>query len=354
MDTAKDTIYGRLKSLKSGAAVSTISPLFCDVLVSERCNLRCKKCHFWKSTNEDAVTIDEYKKFILSLKDFDRPPLEINLGGGEPLLKSGILDLVRFCALHGIKPAISTNATLINKEMAKRISESGLSRLSISLESLDEGVHDFITGTPGAYRKLMRGIEYLRKYWRGAPLHIHTVLTGQNIDTAEEMAEWVNRDSFFSGIAFIALAQPFLTPTVEEWYRHEEYGILWPKSHSHAAAVIDRLISRKRGGDKIINPLSQLDAYKKYYHDPSAFARAYNCNFGEYIFNVNVLGLVHLCCFMNPIGSIKQRAIKEIWYSQEARRMRESMRHCQKSCNNIMNCYFQDDADGAGESLHDG
>ncbi len=349
MDNAKDAIYSRLKSLKDGSCASVISPLFCDVLVSERCNLQCKKCYFWKSKNPDAVTMEEYKGFILSLKDFEKAPLEINLGGGEPLLKEGILDLAAFCARNGIKPAISTNATLIDKNMAKRISDSGLSRLSISLESLDEKVHDFITGTPGAYARLMRGIEYLKRYWRGGSIHIHTIIAKQNMRGILDMAEWVNRDGFFSGLAFIALAQPFLTNTVNQWYLDSEYGLLWPELTDQAGSVIDALINYKRSGYKIINPISQLVAYKRYYDNPDAFARAYKCNFGEYIFNVNVLGLVHLCCFMPPIGNIKENDIKEIWYSKEAERTRELMRNCQKSCNNIMNCYFQDEGESGGD-----
>lgn len=350
MDNTKDAIYTRLKTLKEEAGASVISPLFCDVLVSERCNLHCKKCYFWKSKTPDALTLEEYKNFILSLKDFDKVPLEINLGGGEPLLKDGILELIRFSDLQGIKPAISTNATLIDKDMAKSLSDCGLSRLSISLESLDEKVHDFITGTPGSYASLMRGIEYLKRYWRTGSIHIHTVITGQNMQGILDMAGWVNKDAFFSGIAFIALAQPFLTATQDQWHLNSEYGLLWPKDHNHAAAAIDALINYKRAGYKIINPLSQLAVYKRYYNNPGAFARAYQCNFGEYIFNVNVLGLVHLCCFMPPIGNIKEKSIKEIWYSKEAERTRDLMRNCQKSCNNIMNCYFQDDGEAAKEN----
>ena len=79
--------------------------------------------------------------------------------------KKEILDLVNFCAAQRLRPVISTNATLIDKEMAKRISDSGLHRLSISLESLDENIHDFITGTAGAHKRLMQAIRHLKQCW---------------------------------------------------------------------------------------------------------------------------------------------------------------------------------------------
>ncbi len=107
--------------------------------------------------------------------------------------------------------------------------------------------------------------------------------------------------------------------------------------------MLDRLIELKACGYKIINPAAQLKVYKKYYTAPHTFVRMHKCNFGDYIFNVNALGLVHLCCFRGPIGNIKKNKIFDIWYSKEAAETRALMYNCPKSCNNIVNCYFQEE-----------
>ncbi len=320
-------------------------PSYCDFLVTERCNLRCKKCRFWKNGYgvDNEVSFEECRDFIRSLKGWVGPLFEINLGGGEPLLKDGILDLVSISTNQGFRAAISTNATLIDEEMAKRIADSGLYRLGISLDSLNEDTHDFITGIAGSYRRLMKAIEYLRRYWKKGNINIHAVITGHNIDDIKELVEWVDREDFITGISFIALAQPFRTDMIDRWYLDKEYGILWPEDCDQVASVIDMLIACKKSGCKILNPMPQLTAYKKYYKHPESFVRAHNCHFGDYTFNVNVLGLVHLCCFMQPIGSIKQTDIRDIWYSEEAVNARTLMRNCEKSCNNILNCFFQEE-----------
>lgn len=343
MDQSKDQFFTRLKSQREALKPEIKSPFFCDVLVSERCNLHCRKCYFWKYGIENEVDIEDYKNFIVSLKELVKLPFEINLGGGEPLLKKGILDLIALCVEQGFQPAISTNATLIDKEMAEKLSLSGLHRLSISLDSLLEETHDYMTGTVGSYRRLMEAIQHLKNYWRKGDINIHTVITDINMNDIQGLVEWVNQDKFFTGIAFQALAQPFRTNTVDRWYLDAQHNQLWPKDTRKVSKIFDLLIESKRSGYKIINPIPQLTVYKKYYNDPDSFVRAHNCNFGDYIFNVNVLGLVHLCCFMQPIGNIKKNTIKEIWSSEAARKTRELMRNCQKSCNNIVNCYFQDD-----------
>lgn len=322
-------------------------PSFCDFLITERCNLRCRKCYFWEYGYgiDDEITIEECKNFITSLKSWVNPPFEINLGGGEPLLKKGTLDLIRLCTMQGFRAAISTNATLLDEEMAKEISDSGLYRLGISLESLNENIHDFITNTIGSHKRLMKAIEYLRKYWREGHINIHTVISEHNIDSISELIEWVNKDELFTGVSFIALAQPFRTNIIDKWYLDKEYSLLWPKDSNRVSSVIDMLISHKHSGYKILNPITQLNIYKKYYKNPESFVRIHKCNFGDYTFNVNVLGLVHLCCFMEPIGNIKKDSIKDIWHSEKAARTRALMCNCQRSCNNILNCFFQNEGE---------
>lgn len=343
MNKSQDQFFTQLKSQRGMFNRDMKRPFFCDILVSERCNLHCRKCYFWKYGIENEVDIEDYKKFIVSLKELVKAPFEINFGGGEPLLKKGILELIALCAQQGFHPAVSTNATLIDEEMAKKLSVSGLHRLSISLDSLCEDTHDYMTGTAGSYQRLMEGIRHLKKHWLGGDINLHTVITDINLNDIRELVEWVNRDSFFTGIAFQALAQPFRTNGRDQWYLDPEYNQLWPKDAQQISKIMDMLIDFKRSGYKVINPIPQLAVYKKYYTEPESFSRASACNFGDYIFNVNVLGLVHLCCFMPPIGSIKNNTIKDIWCSERARQTRESMYNCQKNCNNIVNCYFQDD-----------
>ena len=344
MSDCKGQSFNCLKPQDDECKSDISIPSFCDFLVTERCNLRCRKCRFWQNGYgiDDEITFEECRDFIISLKDWVKPSFEINLGGGETLLKKSILDLIRLCAGQGFRTAISTNATLIDEKMAKRIADSGLCRLGISLDSLDEDTHDFLTGTAGSHRRLMKAVEYLKKYWKKGNINIHTVITERNIDGIKELVEWVNKEDFFTGVSFIALSQPFRTDMVDKWYLDKEYGLLWPKDLDKTCSTLDMLIAYKNSGYKILNPMPQLVAYKKYYKSPESFVRAHKCHFGDYTFNVNVLGLAHLCCFMQPIGSIKKNNIKDIWYSEAAAKARDSMRNCQKSCNNILNCFFQE------------
>ena len=227
-------------------------PHSCDLLISEKCNLRCVKCHFWKSDNQESVSIAECKRIIDSLSKIGDRPFELNLGGGEPLLIPGIIELIRYARKRGLQPALSTNATLITRSTAKKLARSGLSRMSISLDSLDERNHDRITGVPGTFKKVMSAIDYLGEFWKNGQLNIHTVLSAYNIDDVVDVVEWVNQHTLLSGINIQAVAQPFRSDPVDQWYQTEEYGHLWPPDVSHVHAVFDRIIEMKKKGYKKI------------------------------------------------------------------------------------------------------
>jgi len=345
------TILDKYESERSEKMTSPLKPKrphSCDLLISERCNLRCKKCHFWQSDVKDSLTIKECKKIIDSLSAIGERPFEINLGGGEPLLVKGIIELIRYCVKKGLQPALSTNATLIDKTMAKKLSRSGLSRMSISLDSLDAKTHDGIVGVEGAYQKLMKGLEYLEKYWKTGHINVHTVLSELNSEGIIDLVEWVNQHKLFRGINIQAVSQPFRSMPEERWWKKEEYAFLWPKKKEKVNEVLDKLIELKKKGYKIINPLHQFNVYKVYYEHPEKFARKFRCNFGDHTLNVNALGLMHLCCFMKPLGSLRLSTVEELWGSPQAESTRYAMYNCRQSCNNIMNCFFEEEDIEAG------
>jgi cyclic pyranopterin phosphate synthase len=108
--------------------------------VTDRCDLRCSYCmpEAFKDYVEPAhwLTFDEIER-LLSV--FARLGLKrIRLTGGEPLLRRNLPDLARrLTALPGIEDlSLSTNGTQLAK-YASRLRQAGITRLNVSLDSLD-------------------------------------------------------------------------------------------------------------------------------------------------------------------------------------------------------------------------
>ncbi len=108
--------------------------------VTELCNLRCRYCMpaegVCKKTHGDMLTEDEMITAVEAAADLGITKLRIT--GGEPLVKKNIVSICRrAAAVPGIREVcITTNGTLL-PALAGPLHEAGVSRVNISLDTLD-------------------------------------------------------------------------------------------------------------------------------------------------------------------------------------------------------------------------
>lgn len=324
-----------------------LKPGFCCIGIVDSCILKCQMCQKWK---EDLgtkgflpATTEEWKVFIRQLRDLVDEGFEIDFGGGEALMHKDILVLVSFAKKLGFKTTIASNGYLIDKKMTKRIVESGLDSIVLSLDSLKPKIHDRMRGVEGVARRVFQAIKYLRKYSKAIHIGICTIIMEQNLDGILDLAEWVevNRGRINS-ILFMAAMQPNNTASNYNWYR-EDYNYFWPKDTPKTHAIIDELIERRKKGQWIGNSVAQLEAFKTYYADPARFVKKMPCNLDRAI-HVSSIGDIFLCYRHDLLGNIKHGAdIRGIWHSQEAEKARGDIRKCQYNCHFLLNCFFEGD-----------
>ncbi|HEY9621665.1 MAG TPA: GTP 3',8-cyclase MoaA [Crinalium sp.] len=123
----------------------------------DRCNFRCQYCMPEGSEldylrQQDVLSQDELLTLLHEIFipcGFTR----FRLTGGEPLLRPGVVDIVRAIAsLPQTKDlSMTTNAYLLS-EMAQDLYDAGLRRINISLDSLDADTFDYIVGNRGRSR----------------------------------------------------------------------------------------------------------------------------------------------------------------------------------------------------------
>ncbi|MDR2108226.1 MAG: GTP 3',8-cyclase MoaA [Coriobacteriales bacterium] len=130
------------------------------ISVTDRCNLRCLYCMpeegvAWKP-HEAMLSLEEIARVvrIAAGEGFKR----IRLTGGEPLVRRGIVNLVRdIIATPGIESVAMTTNGILLPEMAASLQAAGLSRVNISLDTLDPAQFTQITRW-GAIEDVYAGI----------------------------------------------------------------------------------------------------------------------------------------------------------------------------------------------------
>ncbi len=129
--------------------------------VTRRCNLKCVHCYAHAKDEQFSgeLTTSEGKAVLDDLAALKSPV--VLFSGGEPLIRPDLIELAGYAVGKGMRAVISTNGTLINRQIAGDLKKVGLSYVGISLDGLDE-VNDRFRGVKGAFRRAMDGITACR------------------------------------------------------------------------------------------------------------------------------------------------------------------------------------------------
>ncbi|MDD5560763.1 MAG: radical SAM protein [Candidatus Omnitrophica bacterium] len=324
-----------------------VKPDFICFGIIDDCILKCKMCRKWKEDifikdRTGAPTLEDWKRCVNSLKKITDKPIQINFGGGEPLLKEGLWELVSFCKSKRLDVNIATNGYLIDENTVKKISDSRLDSIILSLDSLQEDTHDYLRGVKGVYRAVMGAISSLDKSCSELYKGICSVIYDKNIEDVVKLAEWVDNDKRLNSVYFMAAMQPNNTVLDAQWYLKEEFDCLWPKDPLRACVVIDELIKLKKNNSKITNQVCQLEAFKLYYQFPERFVKSTKCNMGSAL-HISSCGDIFLCYHWGKLGNIKTDDIAQLWSSDNAAQVREDIGNCKNNCHFLLNCYFKGD-----------
>jgi len=149
------------------------------VSITDRCNYKCVYCRTGEmGAQYPELGIDDYLRLIKLFVSLGIT--KVRLTGGEPLLRRGLVDLVRqISALRTLagEPldlALTTNGHLLD-ELAAPLKAAGLNRVTVSMDAVDAPTFERITRVPGSYQAVLAGVRAARAAGL-TPLKINCVL----------------------------------------------------------------------------------------------------------------------------------------------------------------------------------
>lgn len=194
-------VPGRLRD-KFGRAITDLR-----VSVTDRCNYKCVYC---RTGNEGAqyteLPIADYLRMVRLFVSLGVE--KIRLTGGEPLLRSGLVEMVRELATMRmaylpdgsfvggtereglpLDIALTTNGHLL-EGLARSLKEAGLKRVTVSMDAVDAETFSTITRVPRSFDKVLAGIRKAKDAGLG-PVKVNCVLLrGFNDGQIEQFAEF--------------------------------------------------------------------------------------------------------------------------------------------------------------------
>lgn len=160
--------------------------------ITRACNLKCVHCYNDSGSEKanDELSTKETKAVLGDLAQFGVP--SVLFSGGEPLMRSDLFELIDYAVKKGLRTVISTNGTLITKDVAKKIKQHKVSYVGISLDGIGK-VNDEFRGVAGAFDKAVRGVKNCQD--AGGRVGLRLTLTRRNIEDLENWFDFFEREN---------------------------------------------------------------------------------------------------------------------------------------------------------------
>jgi cyclic pyranopterin phosphate synthase len=168
------------------------------VSITDRCNYKCVYCRTGQmGAQYSELKTEDYLRLIriFVMLGIDK----VRLTGGEPLLRRDLVEIVRELARwrrpsgERLDIAITTNGHLLDS-VAKPLKDAGLSRVTVSMDAVDEGTFERITRIPGSFATVLRGIRAAKEAGFGRVKINCVLLRGFNDDQVEGFAHFAREE----------------------------------------------------------------------------------------------------------------------------------------------------------------
>jgi len=129
--------------------------------LTERCNLACAHCYMDAHTracgSHDELRTDEVKHLLDEIAARSTETLVV-LTGGEPTLRSDLVELVSHGRQRGLMMVVGSNGVRLNEARVRALKQAGAMGIGISLDSLNPEQHDRFRGSAGSWAKTLAGM----------------------------------------------------------------------------------------------------------------------------------------------------------------------------------------------------
>jgi len=285
--------------------------------VTRNCNLNCAHCRAAAKNQDYAGELDTSAALRLldQIAEVGRPI--IILTGGEPLMREDIFELAEYGTQKGLRMVMAPNGTLITETVARKMIDTGIQRISVSLDGATKERHDGFRGVEGAFEGALRGIEAAKS--QGVEFQINTTISKYNYDQIPDILKLAEN------LGAAALHIFLLVPTGRGKYiidqaitaEEYEYTLNWfydqkkktPLQLKATCAPHYYRILRQRArkeGIAVTYDTHGLDAVTR------------GCLGGTAFCFVSHTGIIQPCGFLDlNCGDITQTSFADVWWHSE-------------------------------------
>jgi Fe-coproporphyrin III synthase len=284
------------------------------IIVTYRCNAKCKMCNTWQfpSSPDQEIKPSVIEKLPSGLKF-------INITGGEPFLREDLDEIVRVALTKTGRLVISSNGYFTERTVALAKQFPGIG-IRISIEGLP-AANDQLRGIRDGFDHGLRTLLELKA------LGLKDIGFGMTVSdvNAKDMIE-LYRLADAMGLEFATAS------THNSYYFHKHDNLF--KDPEMIALEFEKI------SKELLRTWKVKNWFRAYFnHGMANYVRGGKrllpCEVGTDMFFLDPYGQIMPCNGLDremPMGDLTKQSFDEIWHSEQAQKVREAVKNCLKQC----------------------
>jgi heme b synthase len=284
---------------------------------TRRCNLACKHCRAVAEDHPYDNELDTRASFKLleQIKEVGDPI--IILTGGEPLLRNDIFDIAAFGTKLGLRMVMAPNGTLITQDIAKKMKEAGIKRISVSLDGSTPQTHDAFRGLENAFERSIRGIKIAKE--AGIEFQINTTITKTNLEQIPKILTLAENLGAIAHHIFLLVPTGRGKYIVDSEINAKEYEetLNWFYDQREKTSLQLKATCAPHYY-RILRQRARKDGKKVTFETHGLDAVTRGCLAGTGFCFISHVGRVQTCGFLDvECGNITRQTFKDIWENSQ-------------------------------------
>ena len=309
------------------------TPISAGVYIIDSCNYKCRMCDIRLKDNPAVYPREIQERDIDALSQLG--VIYYSISGGEPTLVPDLPERLAYAAKKIPYVHLVTNGSTMTKGLAKRLGETGVSEISISIDGMEE-FQNAVRGVSNAYDKAWNALGLLSEHAPNVKIVVNSVLSQSNLASLRELRTNLNKN-------FPKILRKYLPLTHHQLFLTAERKTTELPGKKALLRDLEIFIKEAIEDPKVVNSKVFLQkAFLFLSGQDDVLAEQQQCLYPYHAIEFDTQGHAHPCISGSNEGEGgSYKNLKKYVLSNEYRQKQHSLKSCDKCRGSMMLCYYE-------------